>query len=330
MNKDILVYGQAIVIVGLITILALQNFVFAPQSKNGFLLKEEAGSKTIEFIKNTLVEPGTQIELKNIEENSSGVYKVNFNVMGQDETVFITKDAKYLFFQTVDMKPPEPKTPDKTEKPKADLFVMSYCPYGNQAEELMMPIVNLLKDKADIELHYVIYSNYATGYPEYCLDQENQFCSMHGIQEVNQGVRELCVQKYQKDKLWIFVKAINAQATAENVDSKWEAVAQSVGLNVEQIKSCQTQEGKDLLSRELALNQASYPVQDPSKHNGQESAKIQGSPTLLINGMIYDGQRTAEAYKEAICAVFTKAPAECSQTLDNPAGDTSNSPGSCQ
>ena len=78
----------------------------------------------------------------------------------------------------------------------------------------MMPVVELLKDKADIQLHYVIYENYQGGGSKYCLDKDNKYCSMHGIQELNQDVRELCVQKYQGDKLWNFVKEINAKCTS--------------------------------------------------------------------------------------------------------------------
>jgi len=46
---------------------------------------------------------------------------------------------------------------------------------------------------------------------------------MHGIQEVNQDVRELCVWKYQKDKFWSFLKEINKSCSSQNADTCWEA-----------------------------------------------------------------------------------------------------------
>ena len=49
-------------------------------------------------------------------------------------------------------------------KPQIDFYVMSYCPYGNQAEEAIEPVYNLLKNKADFKPHYVFYSNYQGGY----------------------------------------------------------------------------------------------------------------------------------------------------------------------
>ena len=138
---------------------------------------------------------------------------------------------------------------------------------------------------------------------------------MHGAQEVHQDIRELCVQKYQPNKFWDFVKAIDDKATAQNVDSKWEGIAQSLGINVAKIKDCQKNEGIKLLDQEIALTNKSYPVQQPSKHQGNDTDTITGSPTLVINGTIYDGSRSSEAFKKAICSAFTKAPIECSKPI---------------
>ena len=56
-------------------------------------------------------------------------------------------------------------------KPQVDFFVMSYCPYGNQAEELIKPVYDQLKGKADFKPRYVIYQNYQGGSKEFCLDK---------------------------------------------------------------------------------------------------------------------------------------------------------------
>jgi hypothetical protein len=333
MSKNMALFGGGIIIV-LAVLLVLQNTGFIPvgggQGTGGgvaFVSKDKAGEDAVTFIKDNLVNPGTELSLTQMEEES-GVYKMNFDIMGQDEIVYITKDGKYLFtYPPIDMQPPAPKELSKKDVPEADLFVMSFCPFGNEAEELIMPIAKLLGDKADIELHYILYSGYATGYPEYCFDEEEQYCSMHGIQEVNQDIREMCVQKYQKDKLWDFVKAINEQATSENVDSEWEGIAQNAGINVSQIKTCQADEAEALLAQESNLTKMEYPVQSPSEHQGNETDKIAGSPTMVINGMIFDGERSISGYQEAICSACNNPPAECGQTLEENASGAS---GSCQ
>lgn len=314
MDKNLLTYVLGGIVLALLVFVGYQNYTPSENGIGEIIPMDEIGQQTIDFIQNNLASPDTEFSVLGVEE-ANGVYEIKFDVMGQEDTAYVTKNGKYLFFQPFDMFPAEPQTFNKTDKPKVDLYVMSFCPYGNQSEELMMPVVDLLGDKVDIELRYIVYSNYGSGYPEYCLDEENKYCSMHGVGELNQGIRELCVQKYQKDKFWSFVKAINDNSTYENVESKWEGIAQGMGINVAQIKTCEHDEGITLLSQEINLTEQEYPVQDPSKHQGSESVKIAGSPTMTINGMIFDGERSADGYKEAICLAMTNPIPECEQRI---------------
>jgi len=326
MEKNLSFVLGAIALV-LLLVVIYQNFdISAIVGGTGFISKDEAGEKVIDFIKENLTSPGTEISLTEINE-MSGVYEVKFNIMGQDEKVHVTKDTKLLFLQSFDMQPSKPKELPKTEKPKVDLFVMSFCPYGNQAEELMMPVADLLGDSAEIELHYIVYSDYGSGYPEDCIDQENKYCSLHAIGELNQGIRELCVAKYQSDKFWNFVKQTNAQATSDDIETKWQGIASSLDVDVNMVSNCQQNEGIALLDNELALTDTLYPVQDPAEHNGQEEMNVSGSPTIVINGMVFDGQRSVNAYREAICSAFIEPPVECEEELIEPAP---SSEGSCE
>ena len=43
----------------------------------------------------------------------------------------------------------------KTVKPVLKFFVMSFCPYGNQIETTLKPVVSLLGDKAEIQPQYI-------------------------------------------------------------------------------------------------------------------------------------------------------------------------------
>lgn len=43
----------------------------------------------------------------------------------------------------------------KSDRPELKFFVMSFCPYGNQAEDALRPIYDLLKDKADFTPQYI-------------------------------------------------------------------------------------------------------------------------------------------------------------------------------
>lgn len=306
-----------IVIVAFITGFVVRQVI--PEKIPGTISLEQASIKGINYLNQDVFKGrnfATIIEAENTE-----VYKVKFKNEGQDEEneFYITKDGKTTYVQGASIPgqisdseiwtKPEPP---KTDKPRAELFIMSFCPYGNMAEELMIPVNTLLGEKANIEVHYVIYSNYRGGGPEYCLDEENKYCSMHGIQELNQGVRELCVQKYQKDKFWDFLTKINNQCDYKNVDSCWEGAGKEIGIDINQIKSCQKNEALDFLAGEVERNQR---------------YGISGSPQLIINGVEYLGLRNVEAYKKGICSAFISPPFECSLELESEGGAVS---GGCQ
>ena len=210
----------------------------------------------------------------------------------------------------------QPQQPPATDIPKAaktnvKFFVMAYCPYGNQAESGLIPVYNLLKDKVDWEPHYVIYANYGGGGPDYCL-ANGSYCSMHGIQELNQDIRELCIWKYEThDKFFDFLADVNDACTSQNVDTCWEAVAKKYGINTDKIKQCQADEGVALVKAEYELNQ---------------ELGIQGSPSVLINDAEYNGGRAPDNYKTSICSGFNTPPSECSTALE---GGSATASGGC-
>ena len=314
-NKNITKILIPIVLI-LVALAAAEGlYYFTKHRVPGAISLEGASEKAMNYINGTILEGQTPAVLSGSSEES-GVYAIKLEVQGEEYASYVTKDGKFLFLQGVEI-PDEVQAQDtgipKQDKSKAQLFVMSYCPYGNQAEEIMADVTSLLGDKADIEVHYVIYSNYGGGGPNYCLDEEDQYCSMHGIQELNQGIRELCVQKYQKDKLWDFFKEMNTNCSSQNADTCWEGTAKNIGIDVNMVKKCERDEGLALAEEELQLN----------KKYG-----ISGSPQLIINDTEYSGARTAEAYKTAICSGFNNLPEECSEALSG--GGAAAPTGGCE
>lgn len=191
-----------------------------------------------------------------------------------------------------------------TTKPLVQLFTMAYCPYGNQAEEGIKPAVELLGNKIQFEPHYVIYPNY--GGEGYCIEN-GAYCSMHGVQEINQDMRELCVWKNDNSKYWPFVLAMNSQCNSKNADTCWESVAQGLGIDTTKVKSCQTSQSATMAAAELALN---------GKYG------VQGSPTLVIDGQeVQPNSRTPEGFKQTICNAFgSNKPSECNTALSGGGG----------
>ncbi|MBN2459272.1 DsbA family protein [Candidatus Woesearchaeota archaeon] len=245
-----------------------------------------------------------QPDLKSaFEQLSDGSYRLLDEVTGA--TYFVSEEARQEFYDVLGIKLGD-------NKPQIDFFVMSYCPYGNQMEEAVEPAYQLLKDKAIFNPRYVIYSNYGGGGPDYCISNGN-LCSMHGIQELNQNVREACVNKYMGiDKWFEFALAMNDECNYQNADTCWEAVAKKLGLDTDKIKKCQEEEAVELMTVDKALG---------------DKLGVSGSPTTFIDGESYGGGRTGEAIKQALCAAFETQPSECSTTLDGSA--TAVASGSC-
>lgn len=286
---------------------------------------EQAKQKALEFIKANLVQEGTEFNITEITEEK-GVYKVVVNVSGQEIISFMTRDLSMFFPTALDVEkggviaqqqssqppqePPKQEFP-KTDVPEVKLFTQSFCPFGNQAEDLIKPVVEALRNDVEIEPHYVLYENYQGGGPKYCIDKESKFCSMHGIDELKQDVRELCVYQDQKDKYWDFVAQINSDCTVGNVEECWEEVAQKAGIEISTVKDCQASKAQKFSAQERALN---------------EELSITASPTLTINGVEYQGVRTPEAYKNAICSAFNSPPDSCKKVLSS---ESSTSSGGC-
>jgi len=291
----------AIIIAGLLIAGAI---IFVNQRKitkpQGVLSPQQVGEKVINYINENILKGQATTSLVGEVKEENGLYKLTVKINNQEFPLYASQDGKLLFtnFINLEEKPSQEvqKETPKTEKPEVELFVMSFCPYGNQAEEIMKPVVNLLGDKINLGIHYIVSKN-ATG----------KFVSLHGEQELNQDIREICVSKYQKEKLWDFIDTINEKCSAQNADSCWEQVGKDLGIDTQKIKDCQNSEGNSLLEEELNL----------VKEYG-----VSGSPQLFINGVEYQGERTSEGYKNGICSGFQTPPSECQQKLSSQASST--------
>lgn len=290
--------------------------------QTGVLSEAKAIEVITDYINNDLLEGQATAEITDLKR-ANGIYEFKVNIDGQEVDSYMTTNGAMLFPQGYEVTVKEEATTTEkvdttssitpSETPTAYLFTMTFCPYGNQAEDGIIPVVDLLGDSIEIEPHYVIYQDYRGGGPEYCLDDENQYCSMHGIQELNQDVRELCVYRDQKDKYWDFVDAINKTCTYNDVDTCWEGVAATTGVNATSVKTCEQNDALSLLATEVELN---------------EKYDISGSPALVINDSLYSGGRAPEDYKTGICSAFINAPEACSTTLG--AASASTGDASCE
>jgi glutaredoxin len=197
------------------------------------------------------------------------------------------------------------KTPQATPapvtsaRPVVDLYVMSFCPFGTQAETVMSPVVGLLGSKADIRVRYITTITGST------VDSVD---SLHGMSEAAEDLQQICLNKYYPDKYWAYLNTFNAQCypswqDAAVLDSCRKNTTAALSMDSARIDTCAR--GSEGLALLMADETAS----------AKDSATA--SPTLFINGVRYPGSRTPEAYKQAICNSFETVPAECSTVLSS-------------
>jgi len=312
-----------LVIIAIIAIIT-QGFIRNPlvSPKNSLVVKS-----AIDYIKQNYFKDST-VTIANAKW-TNGVYDISFKANDQEYKAYVSGNGKWLWssapIELVTTPSQASTSTPKTAQPEVKLFTMAFCPFGNQAEYNIIPAVDLLKGSVGVEPHYVIYENYpnndTTKYKDYCWDASGKYCSMHGKSELVQDVRELCVYKYEKDKYWQFVDAINKKCTSQDVDTCWSGVADTIGLDKTKMNDCVNNEGLDFLVEELALD---------------KEYSVTGSPMLIINKVNFEGSRNPEAYKTGICNAFLDAnkPAACNTKLSeidaspNGSGDSSAGRGS--
>jgi len=297
----------------------------------GIPISTENISKKVEeyLTKNFLSEYNASAKVTNVTRLGNILY-LDVDVIMKGEVVssgnvYATDDGEFIILGNVyNMSTPliqsTPKTTaqpsveiQKSEKPNVTLFVMSFCPYGQQAETAMWPVLDLLGDKINFELHYVVYpaQYYAGQENNYCINKT--YCSMHGVAELNEDVRQMCIMNSYNYSVWSdYIKTVSTSCNYQNVDSCWENVAKSKGIDTEAVKKCFDENAMKYAEQEYKLNQ---------------EYDVQGSPTLFINDVEYGGSRTPEAYKQTICSSFNQAPSSCSTQLGSTSGTVSGSCG---
>lgn len=186
--------------------------------------------------------------------------------------------------------------PTKTDKPKVELFIMSYCPYGLQMQKAYLPVMNLLGKKSDMDIKWVNYI-------------------MHEKQEIDENNVQYCIQKEQNDKYLTYAQCFTANGGSE-------ACRKTANINENKLKNCISTidkkfgitDGYNNKSTWLSGYYPLYKVHDElNKKYG-----IQGSPTLVINGQeIQNVSRTPEAIKQIVCESFTNMPNECNTILSS-------------
>lgn len=295
-----------------------KNFIsrMNPFAKNES--KSQLSADEVASIVKSLAPIGTQILIKDVTMES-GLYKMSIAVTGQNGsqnfTGFLTLDGKQFFPQVInvadaqkqvketDSKNVAPQNQDisKSDKPQVELFVMSHCPYGTQIEKGILPVSDLLKDKIDFSVKFVDYA-------------------MHGEKEIKEEMSQYCIQKEQPDKYKDYLKCFLEEGNSDNC-------LKGAKISASKLSSCVSSTDKEYKITENFNNKSSWVGGNfpPFGVHKAENEKygVQGSPTLVINGVVSRSGRDSKSLLSAVCSAFTNKPSECNQELSSltpPAG----------
>jgi hypothetical protein len=254
----------ALIIAALIVAGALVFTTLFGKEKN-VLTAQEAAEKAISYINAYLVAEGSEATLKEVAEEK-GLYKFVLTLGANDFTSYVTKDGAFLFpdppiNMEEEIEESNEEEAVEAEVPDVKLFVMSYCPYGLQAEKGFLPVYDLLKDKADMAIYFVDYI-------------------MHDKKEIDENLNQYCIQKEEEDKYSAYLSCFVASGSAEECFQTAEIDVNKIGACVAAVD----QEFKitEKYNDQSTWRQGSYPLFEV--HSGlNEEYGVQGSPTLVIN-----------------------------------------------
>jgi hypothetical protein len=281
---------------GIVLLVFIGVMVFNGGITGNVVSSSDAGQNLISFI--NAQGQGTATLVSIAKEGS--LYNAVVNYKGQDVPVAVTLDGKFLVSGVIPLTSTAEDNSGsaaaaevpKSDKPKVEAFVFSYCPYGLQFEKALLPVYILMKNKADINIVFI--------------------GAMHGDYEKVESLRQIAIQSiYGRDKLFAYLDKFDTDAAIGSCNGDDACVAplldkiySDLGIDKTRVDSVMNAEAITIYNSDMAR---------------ASSLGISGSPTFVINGVQVQVNRTPAAVQKAICDAFNTAPAECSQALSSSA-----------
>lgn len=174
----------------ILAIILIATLISSSENCGATIGSEEVGQKVLDFANNQ----GANAEL--IEVNNNGqFYEVILSIQGQEVPVYVTKDGENLIpsliplttraTQNTQTQEPAPTEISKSDEPIAELFIMTHCPYGTQAEKGFVPVLENF-NKADAKIRFVHYF-------------------MHQPEETETPI-QICIREEQPDKFLPYLR----------------------------------------------------------------------------------------------------------------------------
>lgn len=276
------------VLAALVIVMAVTGFDVTGKT----ISADKAGHGFVDFINSR---GGAQIEFVSVEEFSSDLYQVTVLADGNEVPAHITKDGKYfvqlvapleeqvLEEQQSTSAPEEPEVV-KSDKPLVELFVMTHCPYGTQAEKGFLPALKAMKGVSDMKVRFVHYF-------------------MHGETEETETHRQVCIREEQPDKFISYLECF--------LEGDGNANENGYMANGNDPSSCMKKVGIDEAKVVECMGNGKAEEYYAVDSELSESYGVRGSPTVVVNGQIAQAGRSPQAYLDVTCSAFNDVPEVC-------------------
>ena len=235
----------------ILILVVIGYFSFKKTTKN--LNETQAKTKVEEFVNGFLMSGGNKATIKEVT-SEYGLYKFKIDIVTSVVESYLTKDGKYFFPQALDVEKvssgkgadttganqaaPSSTVSKKSDKPKIELFVMSYCPYGTQIEKGILPVIEALGKKIDFELKFCSYA-------------------MHGDKELQENMLQDCINKEQPAKFNAYLKCFLGSSDSA-------ACLASTGIDKNKANSCVAKVDSQYKVMENSKNKVNYQGTFPS------------------------------------------------------------------
>ena len=311
-----------IVVAGLIFAKTNQGFSFP--SLLGGKSNDQIGKDVVGYINDNGLSPNAPASFVSASE-ASGLVKIKIKIGTNSFDSYATKDGKLLFPQAFDMSvkkataaanpsannantpAPNNTAVQKTDKPALEAYVVSSCPFGLQMQRAMAEAVKNVPSLASyLKVRYI---GSVTG---------SKISSMHGQEEGDENLRQICIRDEQPTKYWKYVSCYMQKSAGTMAN----------GMPLGDSTGCQASTGIDTAKLNACVSDPSRGVADAQKDFDLDAKyNVSGSPTLVLGGATISengyGGRSADGVKAMVCAGFKTQPSFCSTKLDTTAAATS-------
>jgi glutaredoxin len=219
------------IILGLAFLVVL-FLILKPGITGNVVSEGNAADKLVGFL-NSRVQEG-EVSLEEVEDKGN-FYLVTVSYQGDKIPVYVTKDGDYYTSQLVPLasatqqqnQQQNQQEIPKSDNPKVELFVMTHCPYGTQAEKGFVPVLEEFED-LDGKIRFVHYF-------------------MHGDKEEKETYRQVCIREEQSSEYLDYLRCF-----LEDGDS--ERCLDDSNINTVALESCIENKAEDYYLEDSELS----------------------------------------------------------------------------